>query len=274
MFLTNEDKTLEDFLSAINFVSPNGMDVQYFISPNKLQLPQGSGFQPQIMQPKPEDESQVYIRTQPIQKIDQAQTPGEFSQWNPGELTRRQPTPNLLPDVTDPGEQEVGCPFVKVLSESKMLGTDIKLMEDFHMFPKHTVFHCVLSNKLSEAFERSKTMGFMTRMMAGRPSISMRSANEGPPMANYDMDEDIISLYKTGLNEEEIYDELMTDKWYQKEFKGEEKQFFNYIKNRTRTYADNRRHTQDYLESGKTSHPKHTFIEKEDMPAVRATYKT
>jgi len=149
MFLVNDNKDIKDFLAAVNFISPKGMSISYFISPDKMQLPPDSGFQPQQLKiEKPDDESQIYVRTQPVQKIDQSITPGEYSTWEPEELKRRQPTPNILPNITQP--EDLQSPFVKILSESKMFGTDIKLLEDFGPFKKNTVFHCV-PNKISES---------------------------------------------------------------------------------------------------------------------------
>ena len=145
MFLTNDNKDLKDFLAAVQFIAPKGMSVSYFITPQQMQLPNNSGFQPQL--PKAEDESQTYVMTPPVEKIDQAVTPGEFSQWNPEELKRKIPTPNVLPPITEP--KDLQSPFIKVLSESKTIGTDIQLLEDYYMFPKGTVFHCIV-NKLNE----------------------------------------------------------------------------------------------------------------------------
>ena len=139
MFLTDKDYTIEDFLKSLNFIAPPGTSVAYFITPHDIgDLPAQAGFQPQLLDIPP-DESQVYVQTPPVQKQDQAVTPAEYSIWEPSELNRRQPTPNLLPGITEP--DELPCPFIQTLSESKTLGSDLKLLEDFYMFPKHTLFH-------------------------------------------------------------------------------------------------------------------------------------
>jgi len=132
------------------------MAVQYFISPQGINLPAGSGFAPQAKEVPP-DESQVYVHQPPIDKIDQAITPAEYSVWEAPNLGRRPPTPNILPDITDPGEMELGSPFVKILSESRVLGTDIQLTKDFGPFPKNTVFHCAFKDKkaMRESFHKS-----------------------------------------------------------------------------------------------------------------------
>jgi hypothetical protein len=89
----------------------------------------------------PEDESITYARQEPVQKQDAAQTPADYSVFDPGALKRRQPTPNVLPQVTEP--EDLDSPFVKILSESKTYGTEVKLIEDYKMFPKGSVFHCI-----------------------------------------------------------------------------------------------------------------------------------
>jgi hypothetical protein len=143
MFLTQKSYDIEDFLSALHFIAPKGTSVAYFISPsNDIQLPQNSGFQKQQLLDIPEDESITYVRQQPVQKQDQAMTPADYSVFDPRELGRRIPTPNILPPVTEP--ESLDSPFVKVLSESLALGTDVKLLEDYKMFPKNTLFHCTL----------------------------------------------------------------------------------------------------------------------------------
>jgi hypothetical protein len=172
MFLTNKQYNVQDFLRALQFIPPKGMSVAYFITPQEINLPDGAEDFVQRDKDIPPDESQTYVMQPPEMKIDQATTPAEYSIWEPGELGRRQPTPNILPDITDPGEQELGSPFVKVLSESRIFGTDIKLIENFHMFQKNTVFHCVpkkireargLGQKIPKYFFDHKDYGPKTR---------------------------------------------------------------------------------------------------------------
>jgi len=147
MFLSAKEYDIEDFLKSLKFIPPKGTSVQYFISPKSMgDVPEQAGFEPQVKDVPP-DESVTYVMTPPIQKVDQAVSPAEYSSWTPGELSRRQPTPNILPKVTEP--EDLDCPFVQVLSESKVFGTDVKLLEDFGPFYKNTVFHCV-PGKLNE----------------------------------------------------------------------------------------------------------------------------
>jgi hypothetical protein len=138
MFLTNRELGLEQFLKALNFIPPKGTTVAYFISPKHIDIPQGAGFSPQIE--KPEDESIAYLKTEPIQKQDSAQTPGDYSQWTPEELKRRQPTPNVLPTITEPEDLE--SPFMKIINESEDKTYDLKLLENYGPFLKNSIFHC------------------------------------------------------------------------------------------------------------------------------------
>ncbi|MDR0676473.1 MAG: hypothetical protein LBF97_05490, partial [Elusimicrobiota bacterium] len=148
MFLTQKTYDLENFLQALNFISPKGMSVAYFITPKEgVQLPDNSGFKVEVLD-TPEDESITYSRQQPVQKQDQAITPADYSVFDPGELGRRPPTPNILPPVTSP--EMLDSPFIQTLSECETFGTDLKLLEDYLMFPKNTIFHCVTTNKLNE----------------------------------------------------------------------------------------------------------------------------
>ena len=150
MFLTNPNLNIEDFLRATNFICPQGFSVAYFITPQQINVPEGAGYVEQKTA-KPDDESITYTRTQPIQKQDSASSPAEYSSWQIPEMGRRQPTPNILPDITEP--EDLDSPFVKVLSESKQYGTDIILLENYGPFPKNTLFHCV-PNKLDEGYHR------------------------------------------------------------------------------------------------------------------------
>jgi hypothetical protein len=143
MFLNNNEYTLQDFMQALSFIPPKGTTVAYFISPKAINVPEGSGFAPQELKDIPPDESQTYQRIQPVQKIDQAATPGEYSVIETSPLGRRQPTPSVLPDVVEP--DDLDSPFVKVLSESKMFGNDLLLLENYGPFLKNSIFHCTKS---------------------------------------------------------------------------------------------------------------------------------
>jgi hypothetical protein len=138
MFLTNRELGPEQFLQALNFIPPKGTTIAYFISPRKLDVPSETGFIQQKIE-KPEDESIVYYKTEPIMKVDQAVSPGEYSEWEPEELKRRTPTPNILPPVTDPESLE--SPFVKIINESEDKTYDLKLLENYGPFLRNTIFH-------------------------------------------------------------------------------------------------------------------------------------
>jgi len=140
MFLTNKEYNLDDFLTSLSFIAPKGTTVAYFITPRDIGIPAETGYQPKLLDIPP-DESQVYVQKPPVQKQDQGVTPAEYSTFDPPELGRRQPTPNILPPVTEP--EDLQSPFVQILSESRSMGTDVKLLEDYRMFPKGTIFHCV-----------------------------------------------------------------------------------------------------------------------------------
>jgi len=220
MYLTKSDYTTEDFLKAIGFIAPRGYSVAYFITPQNISLPNGTGFMPQLKDIPP-DESQTYVLTPPVEKIDQALSPAEYSVWNPNELGRRQPTPNVLPPVTEP--EDLDSPFVKTLSESKTFGTDLKLLEDYYMFPKNTVFHCV-ENKLNEATLDKRPGWFEGHLMGGR-DLDVRGSKEWEDKVKHDSfhmpthdrwgnsrwNKYIWELYKEGHDENEIYDILMQE---------------------------------------------------------------
>jgi hypothetical protein len=246
VFLTNKTYNLENFLQALSFIPPKGTTVAYFITPQGMEVPQGSGFAPaNEIAPKPEDESITYVRTEPIQKQDQATTPAEYSVFDTPTLGRRQPTPNILPPVTEPDDLE--SPFVKVLSESKMYGTDIKLLEDYKCFQKGTVFHCI-PGKLQE-MEWAKPPGISDRMFLGSPDIKgfkygQRWSHDEFPAPNHDkILKDAWALYKEGFDEDEIVDEMLQQDYYRKNFKdkeklGTEKELRDYVKDWVRTKAD------------------------------------
>jgi hypothetical protein len=137
MFLTNRELGPEQFLKALNFIPPKGTTIAYFVSPKEINIPEQSGYQ-KIDQP--EDESIAYIKTEPVLKQDAATTPGEYSQWTPEELKRRQPSPNVLPTVTEPEDLE--SPFTKIINESEDKTYDLKLLENYGPFLKNTIFHC------------------------------------------------------------------------------------------------------------------------------------
>jgi hypothetical protein len=139
MFLVNRELGPEQFLKALNFIPPKGTKIAYFISPKKIDVPSETGYVQQKIE-TPEDESIAYFKTEPIMKVDQATSPGDYSQWEPEELKRRQPTPNVLPTVTEPEDLE--SPFIKIINENEDKSYDLKLLENYGPFLRNTIFHC------------------------------------------------------------------------------------------------------------------------------------
>jgi hypothetical protein len=145
MYLKNIEYGLEEFLSSLNFIAPPGTTVAYFVTPPEgVVLPEGSPFESNEESANlPPDESITYMRvSKPFDKIDQARSPEEYFDHEVPTLGRRPPEPEqeVMPSY------EVGSlrsPYVQVLSESFLYGTDIKLLERYKMFPKNTLFHCV-----------------------------------------------------------------------------------------------------------------------------------
>jgi hypothetical protein len=137
MFIVQRELGLEQFLKALNFIPPKGTTISYFISPKEINIPEGSGAAKIDL---PEDQTITYTMSPPVMKVDQATSPGEYSQWDPEELKRRQPTPNVLPPVTDP--ENLGSPFMKIINECEDKTYDLKLLEDYGPFLKNTIFHC------------------------------------------------------------------------------------------------------------------------------------
>jgi hypothetical protein len=224
MFLTQKIYDLNNFLSALNFIAPRGTEVSYFITPrDEINLPENSGFQVQKVLDIPEDESITYVKQMPSQKQDQAITPTEYSVFDPGKLGRRIPTPNLLPPVTEPENLE--SPFIQTLSECKTFGTDLKLLEDYMMFPKNTIFHCIPS-KLKE-MEWRKNPGFIDSMMNDFHPATVKDHEIGDRwrgsfpagVMEFKIQMDAWNLYKEGYTEEEIVDLMLQQKWYQKQMK-------------------------------------------------------
>ena len=137
MFITDRELGLEQFLKALSFIPPQGTTIKYFISPRKIELPEGAGFSEIENSP---DETITYVRSIPMMKIDQASTPDEYLDIKPPKLGRRAPEPNLIPKSQD--AEELGSPFMKVINESIDGTCDLKLLKEFGPFPKNTLFHC------------------------------------------------------------------------------------------------------------------------------------
>jgi hypothetical protein len=150
MYMTAPDYGVEDFLRAINFITPRGTNLSYFIV-NKgadFQLPNQAPFTQVEL---PEDDSISYQRTEPILKQDVADAPPEYIFWDPPKLGYRQPAPPRIVKSTEPEELE--SPFVRVLSESSdLVPEDIVLRESWECFPRGTIFH-FKPKRMRESYE-------------------------------------------------------------------------------------------------------------------------
>jgi hypothetical protein len=139
MYLQKNDFDINDFLQAVGFITPKGYNIQYFISP------QGEGMEfssdgPAIAQNNAKDESIVYKMTPPTLKQDYAQSPADYSIWQPAELGRKTPTPSILPRVTEP--EELQSPFVKITESADPRKLEFILQEKIFPFEKGTFFSC------------------------------------------------------------------------------------------------------------------------------------
>ena len=150
MFLIDTENDIADFLEAVNFLPPEGFTVDYFVVPqNEISI---SNYEDVGFELECEDDlSQTYCRINPIERIDQADSPAEYEDWTVQSPGVRGPKRMPFPRSTDPSE--LNCPFVKELSESNRTYKDLLLKENFGPFPKGTVFHCVRKNSLKEAYE-------------------------------------------------------------------------------------------------------------------------
>jgi len=144
MFLTANELGLEDFLKAIAFIPPTGMNVEYFISPKPING-DTPGFSKEPTVKEYEDDSITYNRVDPAQKIVQADTPEDYAGIIPTKTPTTGPKPPVMPNNTP--IESLQCPYAKVISDDETLGTDIVLTESFGPFQKNTLFHC---KKLNE----------------------------------------------------------------------------------------------------------------------------
>lgn len=252
MYLNNHEYNLQDFLQSINFIPPQGFQVAYFITPHDIgQLPQNSGYE---VIPTPEDESQTYTMTPPITKIDQAETPADYSSFDIPELGRRIPTPNILPEITEP--EDLKSPFVKVLSESSIYGTDIQLKEDWMMFPKNTIFHCI-TKKLNEGLPKDN---LLMRAAGWNPDIDEFEGKFNYSIKNSNLDKIITRYYCNNLlSPEEIVKKLLSDKYYGKKFANRESDLLKYVKNATLDLSYDIKDCIDYIKEYSTVDAKRKY---------------
>lgn|SRR5574344_7792 len=137
MFLTANELNIGDFLKAIQFIPPTGMDVTYFISPEALQQ-NPTGFVKED-EDIPVSQSVTYSKKDPNTKIQQSDTPEDYAIIDSKKIVNSGAKMPVMPQVTPiEGKQ---CPFIDVLSDDN-LGTDLLLKEDFGPFYKNTLFHC------------------------------------------------------------------------------------------------------------------------------------
>ncbi len=159
MFLQSEDHDINDFLSAVNFIAPQGFNLKYFIVPYAANntILAGNAINNGFEQFEPERNSQdvkgitdtiTYVRKDMKDRqsfndsgFNLNQIPNEFP------ITRQNATPSELePLQTDlvVSGTEIKSPIagVKVL-ESMNDYIDFKLEEAIGCFPKYTVLHFV-----------------------------------------------------------------------------------------------------------------------------------
>lgn len=166
MFLQSEDHDINDFLSAVNFIAPQGFNLKYFIVPYAANntILAGNAINNGFEQYEPERNSQdvkgitdtiTYVRKDMRDRqsfndsgFNLNQIPNEFP------ITRQNVAPSELePLQTDlvVSGTEIKSPIagVKVL-ESRNDYIDLKLEENVGCFPKHSIFHFV-KNVLKES---------------------------------------------------------------------------------------------------------------------------
>lgn len=157
MFLQSEDHDINDFLSAVNFIAPQGFNLKYFIVPYAANntILAGNAINNGFEQYEPERNSQdvkgitdtiTYVRKDMKDRqsfndsgFNLNQIPNEFP------ITRQNATPSELePLQTDlvVSGTEIKSPIagVKVL-ESRNDYIDLKLEEKIGCFPKHSILH-------------------------------------------------------------------------------------------------------------------------------------
>lgn len=170
MFLIDTENDIADFLEAVNFLPPEGFTVDYFVVPqNEMQVPANTGFE--LL--SEDDLSQTYCRVEPINKIDQADSPIEYSDWSVPHIGVKGAKKMPLPRSVDPSE--LRCPFVKELSESNSTYKDLLLNKRYGPFPKGTVFHCVRKSSLLKEAYSSKNLS--KKDAANLVNISTNSLN-------------------------------------------------------------------------------------------------
>jgi hypothetical protein len=216
LMITTPEYDVSDFLKAVNFITPPNTKLSYFIIPyaagvQGFELPAGAPFSREA--DVPEDESIVYRRTEPIMKQDIAESPAEYSFWNPDKLGRKQPTTRPLPSVTQPGE--MGSPFVKILSENRVAPEDVVLRETWECFPKGTIFH-FKERRVREASLKEPSF-FKKMLFTPAPPVNDDSLNTiglSPEVDSF-IDESLAE----GLRPREIARKILGNKYYAKHFK-------------------------------------------------------
>jgi hypothetical protein len=148
MYVQKQDLDLSDFLEAVNFVTPPGYQIDYFIIPHGESFNPPEGADVSIQTPPIDDESILYHMTPPTLKKDFAQDPVEYGIWEPGELGRREPSPAAIPRVTEP--EDLQSPFVKMINEGLNDKVEFVLKENIYPFPTGTYFSCERKNRIRE----------------------------------------------------------------------------------------------------------------------------
>lgn len=166
MFLTDEPNSIEDFLKAVKFIAPKGMNLKYFIvpaerdTPNLTNVAKDNGFLNQDNFKSNVDnvpgvtDTIIYRKADTAEKqsvsrpsLDVTAVPSDFPITKaPLEDTVTTDFSDKLPIKTDimisGGEVMPPNAGVKVLESTERFH-DVMLDEDLGMFPKFTVFHFV-----------------------------------------------------------------------------------------------------------------------------------
>lgn len=140
MFLSTEPQTIEDFLTAVNFISPKNFNLKYFIVPGTgYTPPQESGF---VSETDPEDLKRRGSKSQVFTKKDLSKTHSfENERMEFGKV------PNELPRSEGSKDPALQAALAGIKMNSPVRGLNIVdlpdnsklLKESFMGFPKNTL---------------------------------------------------------------------------------------------------------------------------------------
>lgn len=145
MFLTAKPQTIEDFLKAINFIAPQGYNLEYFITPadgseNNYAAPADAGFTSTVSDSIVPGVTDTIMYT----KKDLADT----HSFSPSGINLNE-VPNAMPKTVPASTQPAipGAHSTTIMTPVKLdrrVGQndqDIQIKESFMGFPKFTLFH-------------------------------------------------------------------------------------------------------------------------------------